>query len=381
MADGFKSIFAAGLLIFLMLWSPVAAFGQSAVKIALILARTGPAMVSDISGWPVAELAVDRINQNGGLLGHRLELVALDTRSTPIGAITAAKIAVQAGVIAVVGAGWSSQSLPMAKVLQDAGIPMITPSATHPDITRIGDYIFRVCFTDTFQGKALAKFARDDLSAASAVVLRNVSESYSVDLARQFSATYRQLGGKVLWQGDYKTNTADFTAMLRKVDVLQPQVVFVPGYERECGILLRQAGTLGIRACFLGGDGWGHDILRVAGEAADGSYYLTHWHPRMPSPVSQELVYAFQKRYPKADCTSLMVPLTYDAFGLLADAIKRAGSLDRGKIRDALEQTQDYRGATGPLSFDANGDPVSRTAAVLTFEVEKTRFYKTISFP
>jgi branched-chain amino acid transport system substrate-binding protein len=269
----------------------------------------------------------------------------------------------------------------MAMVLQGAGIPMITPSATHPDVTRVGNFIFRVCFTDIFQGRALAKFARNDLLAASAVVLRNVSESYSMNLAQEFSATYRALGGEVLWQGDYKVNAADFREMLERVNNLQPQVVFLPGYEQDCGKLMRQAAALGLNIPFLGGDGWGSDILRVAGEAANGSYYLNHWHPEVPSDESRKLVKAFRKRFPEADYHSLMLPLTYDAFRLLADAVRRAGTLDREKIRASLARTEHYQGVTGPLTFDTNGDPVSRTATVLKFSEEKTLFYKYIRFP
>ena len=147
------------------------------IKLGLILARTGAGEMSDASGWASAQLAVEDINRKGGLLGKQLELIMLDTQSTPIGATKAAKKAIEEKVVGVIGAGWSSQSLPIAKVLQGTEIPMITPSSTHPDITRTGNYIFRVCFNDTFQGGALAKFAYNDMQAATAVVFRNISET------------------------------------------------------------------------------------------------------------------------------------------------------------------------------------------------------------
>ena len=160
------------------------------------------------------------------------------------------------------------------------------------------------------------------------------------------------------WQGDYKTNTADFTALLRGVAALQPQVVFVPGYERDCGILLRQAGAMGVGTCFLGGDGWGIDMLRVAGKAANGSYFLTHWHPLRADVEKKPMWFVFfRTRFPEADYHSLMLPLTYDAFLLLADAVRRAGSLNRDKIRRALADTKGFQGVTGMLTFDAYGDP------------------------
>lgn len=368
-------------ILLLCMCPAVPAAAEDTVKVAVVLARTGPATISDQTGWFAARMAVDDINQEGGVLGHLLELIPIDTGSTPIGAMQAAKTAVRSQVIAVIGAGWSSQSLSMARVLQEAGVPMITPSATHPEVTRVGDHIFRVCFTDTFQGRALAKFAFNDLSAISTVVLRNVSESYSMDLAKHFTATYRQLGGKVLWQGDYKTATADFTSLLKTVNDLRPQVVFIPGYEPDSGKLIRQAGKLGVKARYLGGDGWGRETLNLAGKAASDSYYLTHWHPEMPTTGSRELVKTFRKRYPNADHSSLMLPLTFDALRLLADAVRRAGTLDRENIRQALARTQNFQGVTGPITFDASGDPVSRTASILKIDGENIFFYKTISFP
>jgi branched-chain amino acid transport system substrate-binding protein len=146
-------------------------------------------------------------------------------------------------------------------------------------------------------------------------------------------------------------------------------------------MILRQAGTLGLKTCFLGGDGWGQDILRVAGAAAEGSFYMAPWHPDVPASSSRKLVEAFRRRFPEADYFSLMLPLTYDAFKLLADAMRRAGSLDHKTIRDALARTKNYPGVSGPLSFDANGDPVARTAAILKFDKNRILFHKTISYP
>lgn len=356
-------------------------FAKDNIKIAVILAHSGPAKISDICGLPAAELAVEAINAKGGVLGRHLEIISLDTQSTPIGAIKAARKAIEYGVVGVIGAGWSSQSLPLAKALQKAGIPMITPSSTHPDVTKVGDYIFRVCFTDSFQGSALAKFARNDLLTSTAAILQNISESYSQDLARQFTHSYEASGGKILWQGEYKTNTADFTPLLKRLKTLNPDVVFIPGYERDCGIILRQAGTLGIKFRFLGGDGWGNDILRVAGSSAEGSYYLTQWHPDYPSQKSRQLVELFRKRYPDFDENSIMLPLTYDAVSLMADAISRAGSTETNELKKALQETADYPGVTGLLSFDSTGDPVSRSATILQFSNGDSHFFKAISFP
>lgn len=354
---------------------------EESIKIAVLLAQTGAAVKSDVYGWEAAQLAAEHINAQGGLLGRRVEVVLFDTQSTPIGAATAARGVVQDNVVGIVGANWSSQSLAIAKIVQEAEIPMITPSSTHPDVTRIGNYIFRMGFTDTFQGRALAKFAHDDLQASTAVVLRNISETYSMNLAKTFTSSFTEYGGEILWQGDYKTKTSDFTDMLKKVQSVGPQVVFVPGYEQDCAMLLRQAGSLGLTLCFLGGDGWDHSILEIAGDVANGSFYLAQWHHDSPSSISQKMVGIFREEYPGLLYPPMIFPLTYNAVTLMADAIKRAGVDDTRKIQKELSETKDYKTATGLLTFDTNGDPVVSTATIVRFVDNDIRYYKTIRFP
>lgn len=359
------------------------AFAADSIRLALILAQTGPAELSDASGWGSAQLAVEDINRKGGLLGKQLELVKIDSQSTPIGATKAAKTAVEKKVVGVIGAGWSSQSLPIAKVLQDAKIPMITPSSTHPDITRVGDYIFRVCFTDTFQGAALAKFAHNDMQAETAVVFRNISEKYSTYLSKNFEDSFLAMGGKVLLYADYKTDTSDFTQLLEKVKKLDPDVILMSGYEQDTGIIVRQAGSMDIRTQYLGGDGWGRGVKEIAGSAADGSYYLAQWHPDYPGVESRNLVKNFKKRFPNLDQNSIMVPLTYEAVMLMADAIKRAGSTEGSAIQQHLSRTENFQGITGAIAFDKSGDPVARTATILNFVENETdpQYLKSISYP
>ncbi len=357
------------------------AFAEEPIKIAVILAITGSSIDSDDDGWQGALLAAEQINSQGGIVGRRVEVLKFDTFSTPIGAIKAARGAVNANVAGVVGANWSSQTLPIAKVMQQAGIPLITPSATHPDITKTGDYIFRRVFTDTFQGSALAKFAYADLQASTAVVLRNVSETYSMSLTESFTSSFNSYGGEVLWQGDYKTNTSDFSNILEKVGELAPEVVFLPSYERDGGIILRQAGALGLELRFLGGDGWERNIADLAGEAADGSFYLAQWHHESPEPESKKLVALYYRLEQRNNHPSSIFAMTFDTVSLLIDAIKRAGSVDRKEIQKALSQTKDYQTSTGLLTFDSNGDPVSSYVSMLQFVNGEAQFYKALRLP
>lgn len=354
---------------------------EESIKIAVIMAQTGAPMQSDLYGWEAAQLAVEQLNLQGGILGRPVEVLLFDTQGTPIGASKAAQEAARHNVVGVVGAIWSSQTLAIASVMQKAGIPMITPSSTHPDVTGVGSYIFRTVFTDTQQGGALARFAYDDLQAATAVVLRNVSETYSVNLAEKFVSSFTESGGEIVWQGDYKTNTSDFTRILQKVQSVAPQIVFVPGYERDCAILLRQAGSLGVNVRFLGGDGWARSILEVAGAAANGSFYLAQWHPDSPEPVSRRVVELFTELHPEQPYPPMIFPMTYSAISLLADAIQRAGVLDTRAIQKALSETEAFETATGAITFDANGDPIVSSATIVQIIDNDIQFYKKIRFP
>jgi branched-chain amino acid transport system substrate-binding protein len=218
------------------------------IKIAAIFAKTGIAGKDNAPNFEGVSLAVEEINGQGGLLGRQLEVIELDNSSNSIGSKQAALKAVELDVVAVIGAAWSSHSLAIAPVLQQKQIPMISPISTNPKVTLIGNFIFRVCFTDPFQGKVMAQFAYRDLKARTAIVLTNVNSDYSIGLAEFFQKSFTQSGGKVLWEGDYKEKAIDFSTTLEKVRLLQPNVVFVPGYIQDSGLIIKQAKKMEIRS-------------------------------------------------------------------------------------------------------------------------------------
>jgi branched-chain amino acid transport system substrate-binding protein len=185
--------------------------------IAAIFAKTGIAADDNAPLFQGVSLGVEEINSQGGLLGRKLEVIEMDNTSNSIGSKQAALKAVELDVVAVIGAAWSHHSLAMAPVLQQAQIPMISPISTNPKVTLIGDFIFRVCFTDPFQGKVMAQFAYRDLKARTSIVLTNVNSDYSMGLAKFFQKSFTQSGGKVLWEGDYKERAIDFSSVLKKV--------------------------------------------------------------------------------------------------------------------------------------------------------------------
>lgn len=356
--------------------SSLPALAATPIKIAAIFAETGIAAVQNAAYIQVIELAVEEINDKGGILGRPVELIVLDNKSTPIGSTLAAKEAVKLKVAAVIGSGLSSHSLAVAPTLQQEGIPMVTPVSTNPKVTHVGNYIFRVCFIDSFQGAAMAKFAYGDLGARTAVILKNIDEAYSVTLSEYFINAFKQFGGEVLLDGNYRGKAVDFSELLQKTKELNPDAVYIPGYTRDSGLIVKQAASVGLKSTFLGGDAWA-EITKFSGEAADGSYHSAPWHPDVQFEKSVHLKNLYQQKY-KKPITNTSQPLSYDATMVVADAIRRANSLNRAKIRDALAQTKDFQGATGSLTFDPYGDPLGKEVIIIKLENGRRLYFKAI---
>jgi branched-chain amino acid transport system substrate-binding protein len=368
-----------GLTIVSFIWMVLVAFPASSaqpLKIAAIFSLSGIAAAHNEPLIPMIQLAVEELNQQGGLLGHPVELTVFDNQSTPIGSKIAAESAVRLGVIAVIGAHWSSHSLAMAPILQQAGIPMISPGSTNPQVTQVGDYIFRACFVDSFQGQAMANFAYQDLKARKAAVFRNIDETYSVMLADFFVKSFRSHGGDVALEVAYRGKAVDFSDILNQAKKLQADVIYVPGYTRDSGLLIKQAVSMGIHATFLGGDAW-DEIWKYSGNALEGSYQTAPWHPDVPFGRSIHLKKIFRQKF-SSEIQNVSAPLAYDAVMLLADAVQRAESLTRSKIRDALGGTVGFAGATGIISFNGQGDPSSKDVIILQWNGGKARYVKSI---
>ena len=347
----------------------------ASVEIAVIVAQSGKAEAYGRAAVQGAQLAADEINRAGGVLKHRIELVVLDNQSSALHARKAALTAVDRKVIGVVGAVWSTHSLAVAPVLQTNQIPMISPGSTAPEVTQTGDYIFRTCYTDEFQGELLADFAFKAIGYRHVAVLTNISETYSQILAKYFTAHFVNHGGDVIYNEGYKGNAIDFYNILDPLKKLKPEVVFIPGYTRDSGLIIKQARTMNINAVFLGGDAWETSVMYVARGALQGSFFSTHWHPKVPYRRSTEFISSFKTIFGDAPI-SAYAPLAYDALWLFADAIKRANSLDKQKIRNALAGTTHFNGATGKISFNDNGDPVNKGASMLKFDDGQWHFFK-----
>jgi branched-chain amino acid transport system substrate-binding protein len=296
-------------------------------------------------------LAFDEINAAGGINGKKLKLLTEDDQSKPEEAATAAtKLINQNRVVALLGEVASSRSLAAAPIAQANKVPMISPSSTNPKVTQVGDYIFRVCFLDSFQGAVVAKFVANTLKLKRVAVLYDVRNDYSVGLRGFFSDTFKGLGGQIIGEQSYSEGDSDFRAQLTQLKSLKPEAIYVPGYYTEAGTIARQARELGITVPLLGSDGWDSPkLFEIGGKAIEGSYLSNHYSVDDPDPVIQKFLSSYKAKY--GAMPDALAALAYDAAKILADALKRAGSTEGPKLRDAIAATKDFQGVTGKITI------------------------------
>ena len=339
--------------------------GREPVRIGFFMSISGRDASFGEASLRGARLAVDRLDAAGGVLGRPVELVVADNRSVAGESATAAKMLISRDrVVALVGECSSARTLEAAPIAQASGIPLITPASTSPKVTEAGDAVFRVCFTDAFQGRVVATFARRRLGLARVALLVDSTAPYSVGLAEHFARTFTALGGAVVASQKYAGADTDFRAQLTAIRAAGPDALFLPGYYVAAGLVARQARDLGLRATLLGGDGFeAPQLLEIGGAALDGAYYSTHFAVESADPVSRDFVRAYRARF-GTDPNSLSA-LTYDAVRLVADAIARAGTTERGALRLALSRTRAFPGATGATTMDARRD-ATKDVAIIT---------------
>ena len=322
-------------------------------------------------------LALDEVNAAGGELGSQLHLITEDDRSVsgePANIVR--KLISSDKVVAVLGEVASSKSLEAAPICQTSHIPMISPASTNPKVTEAGDYIFRVCFIDPFQGTVMAKFALDTLHAKRVALLTDVKQDYSQGLAQYFKEYFTAHGGQITSEKSYSSGDKDFRAQLTALKVDKPDAIFVPGYYTEVGLIARQARSLGIKAPLLGGDGWDSpELVPIGGSALEGDYFSDHFSTQNSSPIVQGFIKKYQAKYNAMP--DAMAALGYDSAMILADAIKRAGTTEGDKLRDAIAATKDYQGVTGSITLDAQRN-ASKPAVILEVKDKAFKYVATV---
>jgi len=339
---------------------------------------TGGQATFGISTNKGIKMAFDEINEKGGVKGKKIKLITEDNQGkTEEAAASVTRLITQNKVIAIIGEVASGRSKAAAPIAQQHGVPMISPSSTNPDVTKIGDYIFRVCFIDPFQGFVMAKFATSNLKAKKAAIMRSVGNEYSVGLADVFAADFKKMGGEIVADLSYQDNDVDFKAQLTQLRSKNADVIFVPGYYTEVGLIAQQAKSLGIKAALLGGDGWDSPKLHEIGkEAINGHYFSNHYTTESTDPVVVEFIKKFQEKY--KETPDGLAALGYDAAKILAQAMERTSELTSKNIRDEIAKTKDFVGVTGKITINAERNAV-KSAVVVQVDGEKRKYVTTIS--
>jgi branched-chain amino acid transport system substrate-binding protein len=317
------------------------------------------------------QLAVDEVNAAGGLLGKPVRLATEDDEGNQDEAVSVVKKLIDRdNVVGVLGEVASTRSLAGGSVCEQAGVPMISPSSTNPDVTKDRKYVFRVCFTDDFQGSVGAQFAlRKNWKRVA--VFSSSNSDYSKKLSMFFKQTFTAGGGQIVSEETYSDGDKEFKAQLTRMQSKNPDAVYLPGYYTEIDLILRQARNLGFKVPFFGGDGWDGVTLDSNSE---GCCFTNHYSPEDPRPSVQRFIAAYKAKY--GTVPDAFGITGYDAARVMFDAIKRAGSTNRTAIRDAIAATKDFPGAGGNITIDENHN-AKKPIVILEIQGGKTHLADT----
>ncbi|HWR66290.1 MAG TPA: ABC transporter substrate-binding protein, partial [Bellilinea sp.] len=351
------------------------------IKVGVIAELTGDIPAVGASCKNAAELAVKEINDAGGIdIGgtkYTVELFVEDNAGkADQSASAASKLITQQNVVAIIGPNASRYAIPASEIAESSKVVLISPWSTNPKTTLKGDtvdpkqYVFRAAFIDPFQGRVVAKFALDNLGAKNAAVLYDVASDYNKGIAEFFKATFEENGGTVVAFETYTTGDKDFSAQLTKIKDTSPDVIFLPNYYSEVPLQIQQAHRLGIEVPFLGSDSWGSsELITLCGTDCEGFYFSTHYAADAATPVATKFIESYKTTY--GVTPDDVAALTYDSFGLLWNALKAAGKVDRESVRTGMAMITNYEGVTGNMAFETgSGDPV-KSAVILQVKGDK----------
>jgi branched-chain amino acid transport system substrate-binding protein len=344
---------------------------RSTIKIGYFGDLTGPNYNFGQSGINGVLMVADEVNQLGGIKGRRIDVVIQDDRGSPEeSARLTSKLIDQDKVIAIIAGGVSGNSRAAAPKAQASHVPFISPSSTDPAVTQTGDYIFRACFVDSFQGDVMARFAADNLHAQKAAIIFDFNSPYGRGLTEYFELSFAKFGGRIVSKQSYTQGDDDFKGQLSSIRAAEPDVIYIPGYYSDVTTIAKQARMIGLTQPLLGGDGWdAPELWQLGGDALNGSYISTHYSVDDPSLAIQTFVERYKQRYGNL-LPDAHAALAYDAARILIDAITRAGTTDGDKVRAALAQTKNFPGVTGVISMDADRNAV-KPAVVLKLQDAK----------
>jgi branched-chain amino acid transport system substrate-binding protein len=342
------------------------------VKFGFNLEETGNAATFGVSAHKGAELALSETNAAGGVLGQQVEAVWDDNASVADqSAKVASKLINQDKVTVIIGCLTSSNTIAMAKIADEAGLPVISPAATNPKVTLNDDgsvrkYVFRACFTDDFQGERIVDFAiNGPIKAKNAVIFYDADSDYSRGIWETVKRVAPQLGLEIVAEDSFLASSeTDFRTKLNKFKTVPFDVLIVPGYYIQVANIANQARELGITQPMVGGDGWDSpDLWKVAGKNIEGSYFTNHYAADDQDPAVQDFIRKYKERY-GGNVPDSMAILSYDATKLAADAITRAGSTDPDAIASAIAATKGFKGAAGAITMSEKHNATKKLVVI-----------------
>ena len=380
------ALVAALVLVAAMVLSGCSSSGKTngeadTIKIGMIMSLTGDAAAYGTHSLNGTKIAVEEINAAGGIRGKKIELVVEDDENKPEKAIDAFnKLVDKDGVDIIIGATTSKCSLAVAPLAQQQGILMITPTSTNEEVTKFGDYVFRACFIDPYQGIVNAKFALNDLGKKKAAIVYDNGNDYSKGLTTQFEATFTENGGEIVAKEAYSLNDQDFSAILANVKNANPEVLFIPDYYSKVALIAKQVRDQGMSdVILLGGDGW-DEIVNHAKDEIVGSFYSSHYSTESDDTQVQGFIKKYKETYDNLEPNSFAA-LGYDAGQMIGKALLEASGTDAKSVRDALANVSG-KFVTGNISFDENRNPV-KSAVMIRVEKDGdnvvAKYYSTVN--
>jgi branched-chain amino acid transport system substrate-binding protein len=331
-----------------------------------------------------AELAVTEINQRGGLFGMPVELIGhINSEAIPeVSVQLAESLIVEDGIIALIGPNRSSHAAVVGPVAQKHRIPMVTTTATNPNVTQAGNFVFMASFTDSFQGAVMAQFAKMELGISTAAILTRSDDLYTEGISEFFETNFDELGGDVVEHVFYEGDTTVFTEQLTQIAEMKPDVLFAAGFVQDIAYITQQARAIPLQnadgepTIFLGADSWDSELLFDDENAeVEGSYFSGHFSPDTNEPMARAFVETYESIYESTPTGGVAV--SYDAVNLLFEAIERAGSLDPEMIREQLAATENYVGATSIALYNEHRHP-TKGAVIFTIKNGEKQFYQQI---
>ena len=339
---------------------------------------TGPNATFGISSTNGLKLAVEELNNAGGLLGKKVKLITYDDQGKPSEAQTVVQRLIKNdNVVAVIGEVASSNSKAGAPICQQNKIPMITPASTNPEVTAIGDYIFRVCFIDPFQATVVSKFILNTLKLKKVALLKDVKNAYSTGLADFFEKEFKNMGGEIVEVQSFSAGDKDFKAQLTSIKAKNPEAIFIPAYYTDVNLISIQAREIGITVPLIGSDGWESEKLTEgkAKDALEGCYFSTHVSTENPDPKIQEFITKYKAKY--NSMPDAMAFLAYDAGLILFEAMKKAGTTEPEKVKNELAKIKDFLGVTGKISINEQRNAI-KPAVILEIKGGQFKFKETV---